>query len=102
MWPYRRLRRSYHYKVLLLREAQLFHSGPLPVSLIYTLNAALAWFAPQVTDEPGFLKQECHLLPQCSVFAFLEMNLGCSLYWEKKRVALGTSVVNKPNCLHST
>lgn len=49
-----------YYEILLLRESQLFHSGHLPVLLIYTLNAALAWFALQVTKEPGFLKQECH------------------------------------------
>lgn len=103
VWPQWRLRRSYHYKVLLLRESQLFHSGLLLVLLIYTLNATLAWFAPQVTNEPGWLEQECHpLLSQGSALAFLGMNLGCSLSWGKWRVALGTPVANNSNCPRST
>lgn len=57
-----------HYKILLPRESQLFHSGLLPLLLIYTLNAASVGCAPQVTNELGFLEQEYHpLLSQCSV-----------------------------------
>lgn len=52
------------------------------VLLIYRLNATLAWFAPQVTNEPGWLEQACHpLLSQGSALAFLGMNLGCSFSW---------------------
>lgn len=95
--------RSYHPKVLLLSESQLFHSGRLLVSLIYTLTAALAWFAPPVTNEPGCLEQECHpLRPQGSALAFPGMHSGGSLSWGKWRVALGTPVANSPNCPHST